>query len=104
MGEGIRKVARLEIPLGKGVHLREDERPLVKQRIYDAEGLGGAFRTRRRELGYTQETAAMLCMHSTRVIGDIERGRSTVGIGVVLDYAAILGIDVTLEVRGGGSS
>lgn len=85
---------------GRGVHLKKDEQPLRRQTVFDAEELGKALRKRRRELGYTQAMAAELSMHSPRVIGEIERGRSSVGIGVIFDYAAILGVDVDLRVRG----
>lgn len=72
----------------------------VPQFVFDAAELGEAFRQRRRELGYTQIGAAQLAAHSPRVIGDIERGRDTVGIGVIMDYAAVLGLDFKLEPRG----
>lgn len=88
------------IPKGRGIHLREDEKPLTSCVVYDTEEFAAALRLRRRELGYTQETAAKLCMHSTRAVGDIERGKPTVEIGVVIDYAAALGVDLVLHVRG----
>ncbi len=88
------------IPRGRGMHLKAQEEPLTRERVLDAVELGEALRRRRRELGYTQETAARLCMRSTRIIGDIERGRSSVEIGIVLEYAALLGVDVFLQVRG----
>lgn len=71
--------------------------------VFNSSELGEAFRERRRELGYTQVGAARLAAHSPRAIGDIERGRNTVGIGVIMDYAAILGLDFKLEPRGDAS-
>ena len=35
--------------------------------------------------------------HSARVIGEIERGKTTVQLGVVLDYAEFLGVEVRLK-------
>ena len=90
----------VQIPQGRGVRLRDGEQPLSAQPVFSAAEIGSALRLRRRELGFTQETAAELCGHSPRVIGEIERGRDTVGIGVILDYAAILNVDLTLSVRG----
>ena len=96
----MRRVGKVAIPLGERVRLGESEKPLVHERFLSAEQLGYALRRRRRELGYTQQTAADLCNHSIRVISEIERGRSTVGIGVILDYALVLGVDMELSVRG----
>ncbi|WP_337426179.1 helix-turn-helix domain-containing protein [Slackia isoflavoniconvertens] len=99
----IRRVGKIAIPLGERVRLGKDEKPLVRERFISSEQLGFALRRRRRELGYTQQTMAELCNHSVRVIGEIERGRSTVGIGVILDYALALGVDLELSVRGRSS-
>lgn len=94
-----RTIVKLGCP-GRGVHLKQGEEALREQKVFDAAELGMALRKRRRELGYTQVAAAELAFHSPRVIGEIERGRSTVGIGVIFDYAAVLGVDITLSVRG----
>lgn len=93
----------MAIPLGERVRLGKGEKSLVRERFVSSEQLGLALRRRRRELGYTQQTMAELCNHSVRVIGEIERGRSTVGIGVILDYALALGVDLELSVRGRSS-
>lgn len=99
----MRRVGKMAIPLGERVRLGKGEKPLVHERFVSSEQLGIALRRRRRELGYTQQTMAELCNHSVRVIGEIERGRSTVGIGVILDYALALGVDLELSVRGRSS-
>ena len=96
-------MSRANVPRGRGLRLHEQETPLVQRTVFDTAELGRALKLRRRELGYTQEVAAQLCMRSTRVIGDIERGRSTVEIGIVLEYAALLSVDVVLETRGRAS-
>lgn len=98
-----RRVGKVTVPLGERIRLGEGEVPLVHERFVSAEQLGAALRRRRRELGYTQQTAADLCNHSVRVISEIERGRPTAGIGVILDYALTLGVDMELSVRGRSS-
>ena len=57
-------------------------------------GLGAALRSRRKRLGYTQEDLADMLGFSPRLVGEIERGRGTVGIDKVLAFATALGIDV----------
>ncbi len=68
--------------------------------MYDMGQIGSALRRRRRELGYTQADIAMFCGFSKRLIGEIERGRGTVGIEKVLRYANGVGIDFALVGRG----
>ena len=87
------------IPTGVGVHLSERERPLRDERASTAALIGDALRRRRKELGFTQETAGAYCGHSARVLGEIERGKRTAQLGVVLDYAELLGVEVRLKVR-----
>ena len=48
----------------------------------------------------TQRVVATLTGRSLLVIVDIERGRTTVEIGVIFDYASIVDIDFILKVRG----
>ena len=56
------------------------------------------LRKRRKSFGYTQEEVAEMLGFSPRLVGEIERGRGTVGIDKVLSYALALGIDlVALE-------
>lgn len=66
----------------------------------DAESLGALLRVRRKRLGYTQEQVAAMMGCSPRLIGEIERGRRTVGIQRVLDLALGLGIDLFAVPRG----
>ena len=56
--------------------------------------LGAVLRARRKKLGYTQEQVAEMLAFSPRLVGEIERGRPTVGIDKVLLYATNIGIDV----------
>ncbi|WP_165044340.1 MULTISPECIES: helix-turn-helix domain-containing protein [unclassified Adlercreutzia] len=56
--------------------------------------IGAALRQRRKKLGYTQEDVADMLGFSPRLVGEIERGRETVGIGKILLYATAMGIDI----------
>lgn len=62
--------------------------------IFTMGDLGALIRSRRKELGYTQEQVAAMMGCSPRLIGEIERGRGTAGIQRVLDLAIGLGIDL----------
>lgn len=64
------------------------------QRTSNAAVLGHILRNRRKKLGYTQEDLADMLDFSPRLIGEMERGRGTVGIDKVLLYATTLGIDI----------
>lgn len=63
-------------------------------RVTEGSVLGAALRARRKKLGYTQEELADMLGFSPRLVGEIERGRGTVGIDKVLSFAAALGVDV----------
>ena len=69
-------------------------------KIFEAKDLGQLIKVRRKELGYTQEYLAMAMGISPRLIGEIEKGKKTVGIQKVLNLAINLGIDLTASVRG----
>lgn len=62
--------------------------------------IGDVLRTRRREQGWTQSDMAAACGFSQRLIGEIERGRGSVGIDKVIRYANWLGVDIVTRVRG----
>ena len=63
-------------------------------RVTEGVALGATLRARRKRLGYTQEDLADMLGFSPRLVGEIERGRGTVGIDKVLAFATALGIDV----------
>ena len=63
-------------------------------RIFDAQTLGACLRQRRKKLGYTQVEVAEMMGCSPRLVGEIERGRDTVGFGRILTYATGLGVDL----------
>ena len=59
-------------------------------RVTEGAALGAALRSRRKRLGYTQEDLADMLGFSPRLVGEIERGRGTVGIDKVLAFATAL--------------
>ncbi|MEC4184724.1 helix-turn-helix domain-containing protein [Adlercreutzia sp. R21] len=63
-------------------------------RVRECADLGAALRSRRKRFGYTQEELADMLGFSPRLVGEIERGRGTVGIDKVLSFASALGVDV----------
>lgn len=97
--DSVRVAGRVSIPLGIGVRLSPGEQELVEERASTPERIGNALRRRRKMLGFTQTTAGEYCGHSARVIGEIERGKTTVQLGVVLDYAEFLGVEIRLKAR-----
>ena len=82
------------------IKLKPSETAFSERMVFDPAEMGKALRLRRRELGLTQRDVAAMTGRSLRVIGDIERGRTTVEIGVIFDYASIVDIDFILKVRG----
>jgi len=56
--------------------------------------MGRVIRARRKELGYTQVEVAEMMGFSPRLVGEIERGRGSVGFDRVVSYAMNLGIDL----------
>lgn len=70
------------------------------KRIGSMAELGRIIRQRRKELGFTQAQVALLTGFSPRLIGEMERGRGTVGIDKVIAYAQGLGIDLLAHTRG----
>lgn len=61
---------------------------------------GTQLRARRRELGITQDDLAAVIRVNRRVIGELERGKTTVRLQIALDAARALGLDVSLNPRG----
>lgn len=62
--------------------------------------LGAMVRSRRKALQLSQVEAAALCNVSPRLLSELERGRDTVGVGLVLQVLATLGVDVVAAPRG----
>ena len=68
-------------------------------KITDSEELGNIIRNRRKELKYTQAFLSE-CGLSKNYISDVERGKTTVEIGKVMQLISILGLDININVRG----
>ena len=72
-------------------------------RVENADELGRLVRKRRRELRLTQAELAAFCGTSVRFLSELERGRATAGIGLVLHVLASLSLDVDVSPRGSRS-
>jgi HTH-type transcriptional regulator/antitoxin HipB len=62
--------------------------------------LGAAIRERRRQLGITQDELATSIGVNRRVIGQLENGKETVHVGIVLRAARAVGLEIGVEPRG----
>ena len=69
-------------------------------KITDSEELGNIIRNRRKELKYTQAFLSEYTGLSVSFISDVERGKTTVEIGKVIQLISILGLDININVRG----
>jgi transcriptional regulator with XRE-family HTH domain len=61
--------------------------------------LGTAIAARRRALELSQEQLAFVVGVNRRVIGELERGKDTVRLGIALRAVEALGLDIKLEAR-----
>ena len=64
--------------------------------------LGAMVRAVRREAGIDQAKAAGLAGVGTRFLGDVERGKPTLRLGLVLQVLERLGLELTIARRTGG--
>lgn len=71
----------------------------MKERIEDPVALGAAIRKRRADLRLRQEDVAAVAMVTPRLLGEVERGKTTTQLGGLLRILAALGLDVYLEAR-----
>ena len=62
--------------------------------------LGAAIRERRSGLGITQDDLAASIGVSRKVVGEMERGKRTVHVDIVLRAARAVGLSVGVEPRG----
>jgi HTH-type transcriptional regulator / antitoxin HipB len=65
-----------------------------------AVSLGAAIRDRRRALGLSQDDLALSIGVNRRVIGQLEGGKETVQLEIVLRSARALGLNIGVETRG----
>lgn len=61
--------------------------------------LGAAIRKRRIDLRLTQEDLAAVAMVTPRLLGEVERGKTTSQLDGLLRILAALGLDLHLEAR-----
>lgn len=61
---------------------------------------GAVLRTRRREMGWSQDLAAEVCGFNQHMISEIERGTRKVAFDRVALYANRLGVDIVLTIPG----
>lgn len=73
---------------------------VIIMKITDSEELGNIIRNRRKELKYTQAFLSEYTGLSVSFISDVERGKTTVEIGKVMQLISILGLDININVRG----
>lgn len=62
--------------------------------------LGRMLRSKRKELGMTQERAAGLLGVGIRFLSELERGKPTAEIGKVLQVVRRLGLEMCVEPKG----
>lgn len=67
--------------------------------IRDTAQIGIELRTRRAELKVSQESLADAIGVNRRVIGELERGKASVRLEIVLAAAQALGLDLELRPR-----
>lgn len=65
----------------------------------DPEQLGNAIRRRRTTLDLSQAALADVVGVNRRVIGELERGKASVQLGIALRVAQALGLDLELRER-----
>jgi HTH-type transcriptional regulator/antitoxin HipB len=68
-------------------------------KITNANDLGARIRTRRVELRLTQVELADVARVSPRLVGELERGKSTAHLEGVIRTLAALGLDIYLHTR-----
>jgi y4mF family transcriptional regulator len=68
-------------------------------RVRTAAELGAMLRTRRKAKGLTQVELADLAGVSQRFISELERGRESTGLALVLRVCSRLALDVFVDVR-----
>ncbi len=71
--------------------------------IQTTEELGQLVRSHRKSRHLALETVSGLGNLSTRFLSEFERGKETAEIGKVLKALRILGLEIVIQPRGGGS-
>ena len=76
--------------------------PAKTAKVTTAKDLGAIVRAVRLEAGLDQVKAAGLAGVGTRFLGDIERGKLTLRLGLVLQVLERLGLELTVARRAAG--
>jgi HTH-type transcriptional regulator/antitoxin HipB len=72
---------------------------MTDDRIKTPAELGAGIRQRRTELRLTQEDLAAAARVTPRLLGEVERGKTTAQLDGVLRILAALGLDVYMRTR-----
>lgn len=70
-----------------------------RTKVTTAKDLGAMVRAVRLEAGIDQARAAGLAGVGTRFLGDVERGKTTLRLGLVLQVLERLGLELTISRR-----
>lgn len=70
------------------------------QNVRDSVALGALVRARRKAAGLTQAQAAGLAGVGNRFFSELERGKATLELGLVLQVLDRLGLELTVAPRG----
>ena len=70
------------------------------KRVFNVPDIGLLVKKRRLELGMTQPQLADICGTGDRFILDLEKGKSTIQMGKVIDIIHMLGLDLYVSERG----
>lgn len=74
--------------------------PLEANRVRSSEDIGNVVRAARREGGTDQATTAGIAGVGVRFLGDLERGKPNLRLGLVLRVLDRLGLEVWIGPRG----
>ena len=72
---------------------------MINGRIESPRQLGARVRARRTGLGLTQEDLAAAALVTPRLLGEVERGKTTAQLDGVMRILAALGLDLFLNGR-----
>lgn len=99
----MRPIDLISRDLAKYVKMRPIDPKLLPDRIRATPSpaeLGAAIRERRRSLGITQDELATTIGVNRKVVGQLENGKETVHVGIVLRAARAVGLAIGAEPRG----
>lgn len=69
-------------------------------KITDAQSFGFMIKSRRKQLGYTQAFISEITGLSVSFLSELENGKKTIQLEKAIQVAMLLGMDLTMEVRG----